>query len=181
MPEPADDLPVVTAIHLAPGRRLPVRAVEHAVAEAGAGLVGDRYHGSRHRHVTVQSAEQLAEAAERLGAEVPASGTRRNLTVSRDSIVRTPGARARVGEVLLEVVRVAAPCRILDDEIGPGAAAALHDRAGTVFRVLEGGRVAVGDRYEELPFEASEAAQRAAASRAAASAASAASGHRPLP
>ncbi len=170
MPEPAADPPVVTALHVAPGRRLPMRAVDAVEAEAGAGLVGDRYHGTRHRHVTVQSAEQLAEASQRLGDEVPAAGTRRNLTVSHGRVVSTPGAQARVGEVLLEVVRVAAPCRILDDEVAPGAAAALHDRAGTVFRVLEGGRIAIGDRYEELPVEPVEAAARAAASRAAAGA-----------
>ncbi len=63
---------------------------------------------------------------------------------------------------------MAAPCRILDDEVAPGAAAALHDRAGTVFRVVEGGRIAVGDAYEELPFDPAEAAERAARSRAAA-------------
>jgi hypothetical protein len=45
----------VVAIHIAPGRRLPMRAVETVLAEAGTGLVGDRYHGSRHRHVTIQS------------------------------------------------------------------------------------------------------------------------------
>ncbi len=161
----------VVALHVAPGRRLPMRSVDEVVVEAGAGVVGDRYHGSRHRHVTVQSAEQLAEAAVRLGAPVPPSGTRRTVTVSGGRVVSVPGARARLGGALLEVVRVAAPCRILDDEIGPGAAAALHDRAGTVFRVVEGGVVRVGDRYEELPFDPAEAAERAAASRAAASAA----------
>jgi MOSC domain-containing protein YiiM len=50
-----------------------------------------------------------------------------------------------VGEVELEVVRVAAPCRLLDDELGPGAARALHARAGTVFRLLTSGTIRVGD------------------------------------
>ena len=160
---------VVTAIHLAPGRRLPTRAVEEAVLEAGTGIVGDRYHGSRHRHVTLQAADDLATAATRLGAPVPAGRTRRNITVSTGPVVAVPGAQARIGEALLEVVRVAAPCRILDHEIGPGAAAALHGLAGTVFRVVEGGVVRVGDRYEELPFEPAEAAARATRSREAAS------------
>ncbi|MBD3784988.1 MAG: MOSC domain-containing protein [Micrococcales bacterium] len=168
VPEPTGR--VIVGLHVAPGRRLPVRSVDEVVVEAGAGIVGDRYHGSRHRHVTVQSTDQLAEAAERLGSPVPPSGTRRNVTVSGGRVVSVPGAQARLGAVLLEVVRVAAPCRILDDEVGPGAAAALHDRAGTVFRVLEGGVVRLGDAYEELPFDASEAAERAAESRAAAAA-----------
>ncbi|WP_157622463.1 MOSC domain-containing protein [Nostocoides sp. Soil756] len=160
---------VVTAIHVAPGRRLPMRAVGSVAAEAGVGLVGDRYHGSRHRHVTVQSAARLAEAADRLGAPVPLPGTRRNITVDTGDVVSVPGAQARIGPVLLEVVRVAAPCRILDDEVGPGAAAALHARAGTVFRIVEGGDIAVGDAYVELPFTPEEAAARATRSREAAS------------
>lgn len=141
----------VVGIHLAPGRRLPVRSVEQVEAEAGKGLVGDRYHGARHRHVTVQSATGLEEAATALGRPVPWEGTRRNLTVSHGSVPTEPGTRLRIGAVLLEVVRVAAPCRLLDDDLGPGAAAALRRRAGTCFRVLEGGTVSVGDLVEPVP------------------------------
>lgn len=139
--------PTVTAIHLAPGRRLPVRAVRSAVAETGKGLIGDRYHGARHRHVTVQSRSQLDEAAQRHGAPIPDAGTRRNITLSHGEVPSTPGTRARLGGVLLEVVRVAAPCKLLDDDLGPGAQAALRRRAGTCFRVLEGGTVSLGDAF----------------------------------
>ncbi|MEQ6900709.1 MOSC domain-containing protein [Nocardioides sp. YIM 152588] len=137
--------PTVVAIHVAKATRLPMRAVDAVVLEAGKGIVGDRYHGTRHRHVTVQSAESLDEAASVLGSEVPAELTRRNLTISHGVVPREPGVRLRVGEALLEVVRVAAPCRLLDDTIGAGAQEALRRRAGTVFRALEGGRIALGD------------------------------------
>ena len=40
-----------------------MRSVGEVTAEAGKGLVGDRYHGSRHLHVTVQSQEALDSAA----------------------------------------------------------------------------------------------------------------------
>ncbi|WP_392544633.1 MOSC domain-containing protein [Oryzobacter telluris] len=142
-----DDPPVVVAIHVAKGRRLPMRPTESVHAEAGAGLVGDRYHGTRHRHVSAQSATELAQAAERLGSPVPDDRTRRNLTLSHGAVPTRPGTRVRVGGALLEVVRKAAPCRILDDEIAPGAARALHDRAGTILRVLESGDIAVGDAW----------------------------------
>lgn len=56
--------------------------------------------------------------------------------------------RMSIGEVEVEVVRVAAPCRLLDDEIGPGAAAALRRRAGSVCRVLTSGTIRVGDTVE---------------------------------
>ncbi len=89
-------LSTVTDIHIAPASRLPMKRVESVDAEAGAGLVGDRHHGTRHRHVTVQSQTGLDQAGEALGAPVE-----------------------------LEVVRVAAPCTLLDDVIGRGARKAL--------------------------------------------------------
>jgi MOSC domain-containing protein YiiM len=137
--------PVVSSLHVAPGRRLPMRSVPQVEAETGKGLVGDRYHGTKHRHVTVQSAEALATAAAELGRPVPDSGTRRNVTISRGDVPTAPGTRLRLGPVLLEAVRVAAPCKLLDDNLGGGAQEALRRRAGTVFRVLEGGVIAVGD------------------------------------
>lgn len=138
----------IAAIHLAPGRRLPMRPVDEVVAEAGKGLVGDRYHGTRHRHVTVQSQQALDLAAADLGYAFPCSATRRNVTVDTGDIPTRPGARIRVGYVELEVVRVAAPCRLMDDGIGRGAEAALRGRAGSVFRVLGSGSFAVGDAVE---------------------------------
>jgi MOSC domain-containing protein YiiM len=122
-----------------------MKAVEEVEVETGRGIVGDRYHGAKHRQVTVQSAERLAEAAAELGLPVLPEGTRRNVTISHGDVPTAPGSRIRIGDVELEVVRVAAPCRILDDEIGPGAMAALRRRAGSVCRVLAGGGIRVGD------------------------------------
>jgi len=151
----ADERQVVTAISIALATRLPMRDLRQVHAEAGAGLVGDRYHGSRHRHVSVQSATELAESAEALGAPVPHDRTRRNLTLSHGTVAKRPGTRVRVGGALLEVVRPAPPCRIMDDAVGPGAARAMHDRGGSIFRVLESGDIAVGDVWHELPQEPS--------------------------
>ncbi|MGZ6734829.1 MAG: MOSC domain-containing protein [Nocardioides sp.] len=135
----------VTAIHIAPGRRLPVKYVPSVTAEAGKGLIGDRYHGAKHRHVTLQAQDELDEAAAQLGVEFEPGQTRRNITVDHGPIPSKPGERLRIGDVDLEVVRIAAPCRILDDTIAPGAAAALRRRAGTCFRILEGGEIRIGE------------------------------------
>lgn len=141
----------VVSIHVAPGARLPTKEVRSVRAEAGKGLVGDRYHGTRHRHVSVQSATALEAAAELFGHPIAPGLTRRNLTLSAGEVPRDPGARLRVGEVLLEVVRVAAPCRLLDDALGRGAQEALRRRAGSIFRILEGGEISVGDRVSVEP------------------------------
>ena len=133
-----------------------MRAVGSVVAEAGTGLIGDRYHGSRHRHVSIQSQEFLDCAAEELGHGFDCSATRRNLTVDAGEIPTKPGTRLVVGEVVLEVVRVAAPCRLLDDSIGPGAAAALRRRAGSVCRLLTSGTIWIGDAVDVLLPAASD-------------------------
>lgn len=135
----------VVEIQVVPGSRLPMRAVESVEAEEGVGLVGDRYHGSRHRHVTLQSQADLEAAARDLGRPVPAAGTRRNLTVVGGPLPTRPGELLQVGEVHLQVVRPAAPCRLLDDWLGPGAMRALHGRGGIVCRLLGSGRINVGD------------------------------------
>ncbi|MGZ4476137.1 MAG: MOSC domain-containing protein, partial [Nocardioides sp.] len=105
----------------------------------------DRYHGAKHRHVTLQAQDELDEAAAQLGVEFEPGQTRRNITVDHGPIPSNPGERLRIGDVDLEVVRIAAPCRILDDTIAPGAAAALRRRAGTCFRILEGGEIRIGE------------------------------------
>lgn len=144
--------PSVAAIHVAPGRRLPTKAVESVEAEAGVGLVGDRYHGTKHRHVTVQALDDLEAAAEVLGRPVDPGLTRRNLTLDRGPLPTRPGERMRIGDVELEVVRIAAPCRLLDDWLGPGAMQALKSpRGGTVFRLLSSGTIRVGDEVEVGP------------------------------
>ena len=135
----------VHALHIAPGRKIPTKSVDSVEAEAGVGLVGDRYHGAKHRHVTVQALDDLEAAAEVLGRPVDPGLTRRNITVSGGALPTKPGTRVTIGDVELEVVRVAAPCRLLDDTLGPGAARALHDRGGAVLRLLTSGTITVGD------------------------------------
>ena len=143
----------IVAIHTSPGRGVPTRPVATVEAEEGRGLIGDRYHGTRHRHVTIQSRELLERAAVDLGQAIDPGATRRNLTVDGGDIPTRPGTRIRIGSVELEVVRISAPCRLLDDWIAPGAAAAMHARGGSVFRLLTSGTIAVGDEVALLPAD----------------------------
>lgn len=139
---------MVSAIHISPGRGVPMKAVEHATVTAGHGIEGDRYRNTRHRHVSVQSAEDLAEASELLGSVIEPSMTRRNITVRGVNVPTKPGTQFSIGDVRLEVVRIAAPCRLLDDDIGDGARVALRRRAGSIMRVLSDGEIALGDLVE---------------------------------
>lgn len=138
----------VVALHVAPERHAPMEERAAIEVVAGRGVVGDRWFGTRHRHVSLQSAEALAEAAADLGRPVPPSATRRTVTVAGLDVPTEPGARLLVGGeggVLLEVVRVAAPCRIMETSMGPGGAAALRRRGGSIFRALSSGTLRLGD------------------------------------
>lgn len=141
---------MVTALWVAAERHGPMEERAEIEVEAGRGVVGDRYHGSRHRHVTVQSAEDLAAAADELGAPVTPPMTRRNVTVT-GPVPTEPGTRITIGDVLLEVVRIAAPCKIMEESIGPGGRVALRRRGGTAFRALSSGTIRLGDAVTVLP------------------------------
>ena len=144
MSDPAPG-PHVVSIHIAPGSRLPMKPIEEVTFTAGKGIPGDRYENSRHRHVTIQSQADLDEASTILGAPIDPSATRRNITISEGPVPATPGQRMCIGTVEFEVVRIAAPCKLLDDTIGDGARKALRRRAGSVFRVLSGGTIRLQD------------------------------------
>lgn len=118
---------------------------EAVEVRTGGGIVGDRYENSRHRHVTVQSQTELDEASAKFESPIAPAATRRNITLSHGSIPTTPGDQLSIGPVQLEVVRIAAPCKLLEDGLGPGVQAALRRRAGAVCRVLVGGSIRCGD------------------------------------
>ncbi|WKN50111.1 MOSC domain-containing protein [Nocardioides sp. Arc9.136] len=141
----------VVALHVAPERHAPMEARASIEVVAGRGVVGDRWWGTKHRHVSVQSAEALAEAAAELGRPVPPAATRRTVTIAGGAVPTEPGARLQVGDVLLEVVRVAAPCRVMESSMGPGGATALRRRGGSILRALTSGTVRLGDEVSVVP------------------------------
>lgn len=139
---------IVEALHVAPTSGAPVVSVPAVRAEAGAGLVGDRHHGSRHRHVSLVARDDLDAAADELGRPIAPGATRRNVTVAGGSVPTRPGTRVTIDDVVLEVVRVAAPCRVMDAELGEGGRRALHGRGGAICRVLASGTIRVGAHVE---------------------------------
>lgn len=130
-----------------------MRGIESIDIQDGHGITGDRYQNARHRQVTVQSLEEIAVAEEKVGRPLDAVLTRRNITVDTGELSRTPGDRIRIGSedtgwVELEVVRDAAPCKLLEDNLGRDAKLALSKKAGVVYRTISGGSITLGDQLE---------------------------------
>jgi MOSC domain-containing protein YiiM len=95
--------------------------------------------------VTLIEEDALLAAGSALGLVVPPGASRRQVVVRGVALNPTVGQTLRVGEVVLAVTGRCDPCGNMEDTIGPGARAALANRGGVCARVLQGGRLRVGD------------------------------------
>lgn len=128
-------------------------SVVEVEAEAGVGLVGDRYasgrgrwSGGRDDPLTLITEEDVAAVSSQLGVPLEAGAMRRNVVTRGVEASTLIGMRFRIGEALLEGVRPCAPCRYLESLVGlPGLKEALHGRGGVRARIVESGTLRVGD------------------------------------
>jgi len=122
-----------------------LNVVDEIEAVTGVGLAEDRHAGNKARQVSIQSLSELQQASERIGREISADQTRRNITIDGGALPRTRGQRLFLGEAELEVFSDAPPCALMTEIIGKGARPALKKLAGIHCRVINGGTIRVGD------------------------------------
>lgn len=128
---PAQDAPLVEAAEL--------RLV------AGRGVEGDHAFG-RMRHVTIVFEDDWRAATAELGRDVDPSGRRANVLVSGGGGQRFVGATIRLGDAVVEVKGIVAPCPVMD-RAADGLQEALKPsgRAGIWGRIVEGALVRARD------------------------------------
>lgn len=139
-------------IGLRPGREKPMLVVADADAASGGGLRGDRFKGaSGKRGVTLIQAEHLPAIASlaSLHAVDPAT-LRRNIVVEGVPLVALVGKHFRIGAALLEGTGPCDPCSRMEDALGHGGYNAMRGMGGITARVIEGGRIALGDAVAPL-------------------------------
>lgn len=143
-------------IGVRPGRDEPVIELDEVAAEAGVGLVGDRYAGgSGKRGVTLIQAEHLPVIATLAGLELVQPATlRRNLVVSGIPVIALKGRRFRIGDVVLEGTEPCDPCSKMEAALGPGGYNAMRGHGGLCARVVEAGTIHRGDAVVALAYEA---------------------------
>ena len=142
----------VAALLLAGAKEAPLAAVEEAVAVAGRGLAGDRYHAGagtfsgrgRGYELTLVQAEVLDE----LG--LPWPDARRNVVTRGVELNALVGRRFRIGAVECVGRRLAEPCAHLERLTRPGLMRPLVHRAGLRSDILVGGAICVGDVVSAL-------------------------------
>jgi MOSC domain-containing protein YiiM len=138
----------VTWLGLRPERRAEMIVVSEAELEAGRGVIGDRYQRlDGDRQVTLIGEENLRAIASFLGRDVQLSPelVRRNIVVSGLNLLALKAQRFRIGEALLETSGECHPCSRMEEILGVGGYNAMRGQGGITARVIENGRIAVGD------------------------------------
>jgi MOSC domain-containing protein YiiM len=133
----------VSNLFIAVEHHKPMKAVGQVTAIADRGFEGC-IHG-RHRskrQVLLVDSETLAEFGLEPGI------VRENITTVSVNVAGLKlGQRLSVGGAVLEVTIPCEPCHQMD-EIRKGLQEALQDRRGVLCRVIEGGRISLGDQIE---------------------------------
>lgn len=147
------------AIHITPAKSQPMQRLEEARLIDGVGIEGDRYalgtgtysiKPGEDRQVTLIEAEMLARVAADDGHEIALDQHRRNLTVEGVPLQHLVGLRFRVGETVLEGVRINQPCKYLNLMLKRDVYMALWNRSGLNCRIVEGGTIRPGDPVEAI-------------------------------
>jgi MOSC domain-containing protein YiiM len=129
-------------LQLKPAEGEPMKVVDTVEAIVNFGLRDDTNAGRSKRQILIIERELLDEF------QLPIGDVRENITVEGIQLARRPaGTRMRVGNVLLEVTLDCAPCQFIEDK-RPGLRAAMEGKRGTLFKVIEGGQIKVGDGIE---------------------------------
>ena len=137
-------------IGIRPQRHQTVESLEQVLAVEGHGLDGDhaaeRLGGKR--QVTLLQSEHLRVIGQ-LAKRMPEPGMlRRNLLVSGINLRALTGQTFRIGEALFEGTGDCPPCRNMEAALGHGGFNAMVGMGGLTARVLEGGRIRLGDLVE---------------------------------
>ena len=144
-------------VHIAPAKSRSMQRLAEALLVTGRGIEGDRYllgtgtysvKPGEDRQVTLIESEMLARVAADFGHAIGVGEHRRNLTVTGVPLQHLVGARFRVGECVLEGIRINQPCKYLNLMLKRDVYMALWNRSGLNCRIIEGGVVRPGDRVE---------------------------------
>ena len=153
-----EDLPAgeLSWIGLRPERRAEVVEVGSVQAIAGSGLAGDhRYENTlgSGRQVTLMSEEYVGQIAHFLslsGEAVVANAAlarllRRNLVIKGMNLEALRYQQFSIGGAIFEAGAICHPCLRMEELLGKGGIAAMVGHGGLCLKVVQSGKISVGD------------------------------------
>lgn len=146
----------VAHLHITPRAFLPMRAMEEIELVPGIGILGDRYaldaetgfHSHKKepgRDVTLLEEEALEDIRRDYGVVLLPEEHRRNVTTRGVPLNHLVGKRFWLGAALLECTRLSKPCAHIEEVTGKKVFDPMVHRSGINCRVIEGGKVRLGD------------------------------------
>lgn len=139
----------VVSLHLGLGSGLPKARVEVLELAAGFGAQGDRHAGRDPERAVLVAGLAAYEKAKKAGIELPFGALGENLLLDLDPHELPSRTQLRVGEALLELSHMCTVCASLS-QFDLRLPKLLYGGRGLYARVLEGGRVRVGDPVRVL-------------------------------
>lgn len=141
-------------IGVRPARKAPVQALDSTDAIAGLGLMGDRRceetPGSA-RQVTLINAEHIEVIAKLLGFDrIDPARLRRNLVISGINLQALRHQRFQIGDAIFEATAQCHPCGRMETVLGRGGTAAMLGHGGLCAKIIQGGKIQVGDSVVPL-------------------------------
>lgn len=139
----------VVWLGLRPERLADVVPVQ-AVSIGQGGIEGDHGRAGK-RAVTLIQHEHLAAIGAYLGrSAIPAQVLRRNIVVAGLNLSALRGRRIAIGDAVIEITTVCAPCSRMEAALGPGGYSALRGHGGWCASVVSPGAVRLGDAVQPL-------------------------------
>ena len=136
----------VVSVHTVRKKKALAESHESVCVRKNYGIQGD-YRSGKYLagQMTLVEAEVMDNVSNKLGYEVPAGASRRQIMVKGISLNELLGQRLRLGPVIVEVTDLCKPCDNMETAIGPGAKDAMNGRGGVRCRVITGGELRIGD------------------------------------
>tara|TARA_B100001123_G_scaffold193780_1_gene220878 strand:+ start:1210 stop:1701 length:492 start_codon:yes stop_codon:yes gene_type:complete len=125
--------------------------VESIKVNKGTGIVGDHYKDnlSGKRQVTLVQKEHLNTISSILGGKIiDPKLTRRNIVISGINLLSLKNQQFQIGSVILETTGICAPCKRMEENLGPGGYNAMRGHGGITATVIEEGEIKLGDKIE---------------------------------
>lgn len=147
-------------IGIRPAKRAAIQIVKEAIISLENGIENDHYSKSQgKRQVTLIQEEHLHALANMLGQAktIAPELTRRNLVVSGINLLALKNQQFKIGEeVILEMTGFCHPCTRMEDNLGAGGYNAMRGHGGITARVVQGGKIKVGDTVTLHPSDMQE-------------------------